>query len=118
MKEFTNKGKQKEEPQIQVKHVNLLKKTGMFHLELSVNMKFKNVQFYIGELVNGKCLPVKVNSFMSELETKKGKAIFKFNIPKGKSLDRDIPIVAVVKTRYQNYYILNTKTNVSIRNPN
>jgi hypothetical protein len=90
----------------------------MYHLELSLNKKFKNVQFYIGELVNGKCLPVKVNAFVSELETKKGKAIFKFSIPRGHSADRDIPIVAVVKTSYQNHYILSTKTNVSVRNLN
>ncbi|WP_372640686.1 toxin-antitoxin system YwqK family antitoxin [Ancylomarina sp.] len=118
LKEFTNRGKQKTEPQIVVHHVNLLRETNMYHLELSLNKKFKNVQFYIGELVNGKCLPVKVNSFMSELETKKGKAIFKFSVPKGNSLNRDIPIVAVVKTPYQNHYILSTKTNVSVRNPN
>ncbi|MCZ4694797.1 hypothetical protein DWB61_12255 [Ancylomarina euxinus] len=118
LKEFTNIGKQKEEPQIKVKHVNLLRDSDMYHLELSLNMKFKNVQFYIGELLNGKSLPVKVNSFMSELETKKGKAIFKFSIPKGRNANRDIPIVAVVKTAYQNYYILSTKTNVNVRNPN
>jgi hypothetical protein len=118
LKEFTNKGKQKAEPQIVIKHVNLLRQTNMYHLELSLNKKFKNVQFYIGELVNGKCLPVKVNAFVSELETKKGKAIFKFSIPRGHSADRDIPIVAVVKTSYQNHYILSTKTNVSVRNLN
>lgn len=118
LKEFTNKGKQKAEPQIIVKHVNLLRQTNMYHLELSLNNKLKNVQFYIGELVNEKCLPIKVNSSLSELETKKGKAIFKFSIPKGRATDRDIPIVAVVKTSYQNHYVLKTKVKVSVRNPN
>ena len=116
--EISNTGKQKKAPQIQVKHVNLLRQTNMYHLELSLNKKFRNVQFYIGELVNGKCLPIKVNSSLSELKTKKGKAVFKFSIPKGSSTDRDIPIVAVVKTSYQNQYVLTTKTKVDVRNPN
>ena len=118
LKEFTNKGKQKTEPQIIVKQVNLLRQSNMYHLELSLNKKFKNVQFYIGKLVDGKCLPLKVNSSLSELETKKGQAVFKFSIPKGHTADRDVSIVAVVKTPYQNHYILSTKTNVSVRNPN
>jgi len=118
LKEFTNTGKQKTEPQIRVKHVNRLRESSMYHLELSLDKKFSDVQFYIGSLINGKSLPVKVNSYMSELETKKAKAVFKFSIPKGGSINREIPIVAVVKTSYQNYYILKTKANVSVRNPN
>jgi hypothetical protein len=118
LREITKKGKQKAEPKIIVKHVNLLRQANMYHLELSLNKKFPNVQFYIGKLKDRKCLPLKVNSSLSELDTKKGKAIFKFSIPKGRVSDRDIPIVAVVKTSYQNHYILSTKTNVSVRNPN
>jgi len=118
LKEFTNKGKQKAEPQILVKHVNLISQSSMYHLELSMNKRFSHVEFYIGQLVNGKCLPTKVNSSLSELETKKGKAVFKFSIPKGHSADREIPIVAVVKTSYQNHYVLTTKAKVSLRNPN
>jgi len=118
LREFTKTGKQKTEPQIRVKHNNLLRQSDMYHLELSLNSKHKGVQFYIGELTNGNCLPVKVNSFLSELETKKGKAIFKFSIPRGNSIDREIPIVAVVKTPYQNNYVLRTTAKVSVRNPN
>lgn len=118
LREFTNTGKQKTKPQIRVKQINLLRQSNMYHLELSVDKKYRGVQFYIGELENGKCLPVKVNSFLSELETKKGKAIFKFSIPKGNSIDREIPIVAVVKTPYQNNYVLRTTAKVSVRNPN
>jgi hypothetical protein len=118
LREITKAGKQKAEPKIIVKHVNLLDQSGMYHLELSMNKKYKYVQFYIGDLLNGKCLPVKVRSHLSGLETKKGKATFAFSVPKGRHINRDIPIVAVVKTLYQNHYILSVKTNVSIRNPN
>jgi hypothetical protein len=116
LKEITKKGKQKAEPKIIVKHVNLLKESNMYRLELSMDKKYKGVNFYIGELLDGKCLPVKVNSHLSELDTKKGKATFVFSVPKGRNINRDIPFVVVVKTLYQNHYILTTVTNVSVRN--
>ena len=118
LKEITKAGKIKAEPRIIVKHVNLLEQTGMYNLELSMDKKYRGVQFYIGELLSGKCLPVKVNSHLTGLETKKGKATFTFSIPRGHKIDRDIPIVALVKTSYQNHYVLSTKTNVSVRNQN
>jgi hypothetical protein len=114
--EITKSGKQKAEPKIIVKHVDLLKESSMYRLELSLNKRYRSVQFYIGELFNGECLPVKVNSHLSELETKKGKAIFVFSVPSGHRITRDIPIVAVVKTSYQNHYILSTATHVGVRN--
>ncbi len=117
LKEFTNTGKHRKMPQIIVKHENRLIESNKYHLNLSLNKKFRTVQFYIGELEEGKCLPLKVNSHLSTLETTKGKAIFKFTVPKGHTLNRDIPIVAVIKTPYQNHYILSTKVNVSVRNP-
>jgi len=55
---------------------------------------------------------------LSELGTKKGKAVFVINIPKGSGLSRQIPIVAVAKTSYQNYYVLKTLADVNVRNPN
>lgn len=116
LKEFTNTGKQKAEPKILVKQVNLLRQSDMYHLEIGMDKKYRKVQFYIGELLNGKCLPLKVNSVLSELETIKGKAVFKFSIPRGHSINRDIPIVAVVKTKYQNEYVLSTIEKVSVRN--
>ncbi len=118
LKEITNTGKQKAEPEIIVKHVNLLDQSNMYRLELSMDKKYRSVQFYIGDLLNGKCLPVKVNSYLSELETKKGKATFVFSVPSGHGISRKIPIVAVVKTSYLNYYVLSTLTNVNVRNPN
>ena len=118
LKEITKSGKVKAEPKISVKHVNLLRESGMYHLELSLTKTFRSVQFYLGDLLNSKCLPVKVNSHLSELDTKNGKATFVFSVPKGRHINRDVSIVAVVKTSYQNYYILSIKTNVSIRNPN
>jgi len=118
LKEYTNSGKQKTTPRIVIKHVNLLKETGMYHLELSLDNSYKSVQFFIGELEDGKCFPLKVNKVMNELETRKGKAVFKFSIPKGHNIDREIPVVARVKSPYLNYYILSAKANVSVRNPN
>lgn len=116
LKEITKSGKVKAEPQIIVKHVNLLNESSVYHLELSLNKKYRSVQFYIGELLNGKCLPVMVNSYLSELDTKKGKATFVFSVPSGHRITRNVSIVAVVKTSYQNHYILSTVTNVSVRN--
>ena len=116
LREITKAGKQKAEPKIIVKHVNLLNESSMYRLELSMDKKYKGVNFYIGELLDGKCLPIKVNSHLSGLETKKGKATFVFSVPSGHRINRNIPIVAVVKTLYQNHYILSTVTNVSVRN--
>ncbi len=116
LREITKAGKQKVEPKIIVKHVNLLNESSMYRLELSMDKKYRSVNFYIGELLNGKCLPVKVNSHLSELDTKNGKATFVFSVPSGHRVSRNIPIVAVVETLYQNHYILSTITNVSVRN--
>ena len=115
LREITNKGKQKIAPKIQVKHVTILRDSGMYSLDLSLEKKYRNVQFYIGELLNGTCLPINANSVLSELETKNGKATFVFSIPRGDTLSRDIPIVALVKTSYLNYYVLSIKTSVECR---
>ncbi|MRT92669.1 toxin-antitoxin system YwqK family antitoxin [Ancylomarina sp. 16SWW S1-10-2] len=118
LEEITKTGKVKAEPKIIVNHVNLLNKSNEYRLELSLDKKYRSVEFYIGKLLDDKCLPVKASSYLSGLETKKGKATFVINVPSGSRLSREIPIVAVAKTSYQNYYVLNTVVNVSVRNPN
>ncbi|MGZ2369772.1 toxin-antitoxin system YwqK family antitoxin [Ancylomarina sp. YFZ004] len=116
LKEFTNTGKQKKEPQIKVEYVNLLNQSNMYHLNLSMEKRYRKVQFYIGKLQDGKCFPLKAYTVLSELETKKGKATFKFSVPKGRTIDKDIPIIAVVQSSYQNYYIMATTARVNIEN--
>lgn len=116
LKEFTVKGKQKLAPQIIVKHQDFLEQSNMYHLNLSMEKRYRKVQFYIGKLQDGKCFPLKPNTVLSELETEKGKATFKFSIPKGRTIHKDIPIIAVVQSSYQNYYIISTSERVNIEN--
>lgn len=118
LKEFTNKGKQKIAPQILIKHTNHLIESGMYHLEISLNKRYKNAEFFIGDLEKGNCFPQRIKPLLSVLDSKRGKAVFKFSIPKGFTVDRDIKVVAKVKSPYLNYYILTKSTEVSVRNPN
>ena len=118
LKEHTNKGKLKATPQIIIKHANHLAENGMYHLEISLDKQYKNAEFFIGELEEGKCFPKRIKPLLSVLDSKRGKAVFKFNIPKGFTVDRDIKVVAKVKSPYLNYYVLTKSTKVSVRNPN
>lgn len=117
LKEFNNKGVEKSVPSIQVEKVNLLATSGNYVIKFRLSNGRKKVQFYQGELIEGKYFVVNGVSRIMEIETNNGVGEVSFMIPKGYQLENDFHLIALETTAYQNDRVLFKTIPISIRNP-
>lgn len=117
LKEITKTGKVKSIPSIKVEKINLMKTKEEYVLKFRLSNGHKKVKFYQGKLIEGKFFPANGRGF-KELETKAGVGELIFSVPKGFNISRDIHVVAMETTAYQNKRILSIKVPVLIRNSN
>lgn len=116
LKEISNTNKVKSEPKIIVDKIDNVATTGEYVLRFKLSNGKKKVSFYFGELVEGKYFPVDGRG-LYELQTKNGIAEYKFKIEKGTQLIKDIQLIAIESTSYQNERIISLKIPISKRNP-
>lgn len=117
LKEITSSNKIKSTPKIVVDKINRISATEEYILRFRLSNDRKKVSYYIGELIDGKYFPEKGRGYM-ELDSKSGVAELTFNISKGAQLIKDIHVIAVESTPYQNKRILSVSVPISVRNPN
>ena len=114
LKEYTSDGKVKVRyPTIVVTPINNLKAAEEYILEISMSDDSKGVEYYTGDLVDGKYIKEEMNTIF---DTKNGVARLRFAIPKGDRRDEQLNIIAKVKTAQSNYYITQTSYHLSARN--
>lgn len=117
LKEITKTGKEKSVPTIKVEKINLMSTKEEYVLHFRLSDGHKKVKFYQGKLIEGKFFPENGRGFQ-ELETKAGVGELRLSVPKGFNFDKNIYIVAVEKTAYQNDRVLSAMVPLAIRNPN
>jgi hypothetical protein len=113
IKEYTTEGVVKVRyPDIEITPINTVQKDNSFILEISMSDNSKGVDYYTGELVDGKYIKEEMNSIF---DTKGGVARIHYTIPKGDSRNETINIIAKVKTAQSNYYITQKSYRLSVR---
>lgn len=117
LKEITKTGKVKSVPSIKVEKINLLKTKEEYVLKFRLSNGHKKVKFYQGKLIEGKFFPENGRGF-KELETKVGVGELRLSVPKGFNISKDMHIVAMETTAYQNKRILSIVVPVAVRNSN
>lgn len=118
LKEIAKSGKEKSTPYIKVEKINLMKTKEEYVLKFRLSNGRKKVKFYQGKLIEGKFFPEKGGRGYKELETKAGVGELRMAVPKGFNIDKNIHIVAMESTAYQNKRILSIVIPVSIQNTN
>ncbi|WP_372753601.1 toxin-antitoxin system YwqK family antitoxin [Labilibaculum sp.] len=116
LKEYTKSGKEKTVPSIKVEKIDLLKSSEEYVLRFRLSNGRKNVQFYQGNLIEGKFFPSKGTKGFVVLKTVGGVGELRVRVPKGFNVNKKIPIVAVEKTAYQNDRLLSTVVPLVIQN--
>jgi hypothetical protein len=99
-------------PKIVITPKDELLKSNMFTLELSLSDKSNLVEFYKGELTNGKY----IGAGAQEIYMSKGVGKLFYVIPPGGFQMEKLNIIAKVKTDLNNYYITKTTYNLAIEN--
>lgn len=113
LREINQKGKEKKKPYITVQKIDKIQEKGEFILRFKLNNGRKSVKFYIGSLIEGKYFPPNGKGYM-ELPTKRGVADVILNLSVGHEINKEISVIAVEKTAYQNKRILIKKVPVSL----
>ena len=117
LKEISKTDKKKSTPTIEVQKINLLKTKQEYVLKFKLSTGRKKVKFYQAKLIDGKFFPENGGKGIKELKTVAGVGELRIPVGKGFNIDKDINIVAVESTAYQNKRIISKKVHVSVRNP-
>jgi len=118
LKEIAKSGKEKSIPYVKVEKINLMKTKEEYVLKFRLSNGHKKVKFYQGKLIDGKFFPEKGGRGFKELETKAGVGELRVAVPKGFNIDKNIHVVALESTAYQNKRVLSIVVPLSIRNSN
>ncbi len=117
LKEIAKSGKEKSIPFIKVEKINLMKTKDEYVLKFRLSNGRTKVHFYQGKLIDGVFFPKNGRGFQ-ELVTKAGVGELRLSVPKGFNFDKDIHVVALEYTAYQNDRVLATTFPIALRNPN
>lgn len=112
LKEYDDNGQLKATPKIVVKHKNTIKLDNTYTIEFSLNDNRKNVKFYEGYLGDN-------NSFSSHfiaIDGSGGKGIIEYYVNPGTYIMKTITIIAEVKTKDNNFYIITKDVNIAAEN--
>ena len=114
LKEYKEDGQEKgkTDPKIRVKEKNTLAMNNQYLLEFTLDPKTKRVEFFQGELTEGKYW----NDYMDPIPTSNGVGRLEIYLPKGSYTMKELKIVAKVKTRLRNYRLFTMDYNLAIDN--
>jgi len=111
LKEYFESGNRKPVPKLVVKHKNTVRLNGQYKLEISLSDKSAG-KFYEGYLNDNNSFP----DYFSDLNTSKSKGELVYFLNRGDFMMKKITIIAKIKTREKNFYILTKKINLSVEN--
>ena len=101
-------------PTIVIKPINNLWKDNQYMLRLSMSDATRAVEYYLGELSEGKSLAWDAERVLTV--DSKGVGTLTFTLPQGAFMMKDVNIIAKVKTLQGNYYITQRRYNLAIEN--
>ena len=117
LKEYTNLGVERKQPQLKIERIDQLKSGNKYLLRLSlagenVN-RIKSVEYYLGDLVEGKYFHKNMKP-ANRLSDKMGELVF--TVPKGNMLKDAFNIVAVAKNTDGMSLVLQEKVSINVSN--
>ncbi|MCU4163059.1 toxin-antitoxin system YwqK family antitoxin [Carboxylicivirga caseinilyticus] len=116
LKEYTNLGVERPAPVLSIKEENNIRTSNNYIITCSLvgeaASKIKSVDFYHGDLIEGKYYHKNLTPLRPISDTKGQLTI---NVPKGASLNKSLNFVAVAKTKDGLTYILQKKIAVDVR---
>jgi antitoxin component YwqK of YwqJK toxin-antitoxin module len=112
LKEFDKNGTPVKQPAIMVKEVDLLSLFNKIELKIFLSDNTKEVEFYKGELKEGKYLYAKTPVIYS----RDGIATLYYTVPKGRAIRDKISIISRSRTENGNTLVLQRVYNLSVSN--
>jgi antitoxin component YwqK of YwqJK toxin-antitoxin module len=116
LKEYTNLGKEKEMPYLNIQKIDEVRTNARYRLKLSLVgngiKRIKSVEYYEGELIEGKYYHKNL-ARAKALSSKTGE--FNFGVPQGHVLNKTFNIVAVATTTSGLKLILQKKVSIAVR---
>lgn len=116
LKEFTNLGKERIKPTLKLQEIDDIKSKGQYRIKASLvgegAERVKSVEFYQGDLVEGKFFHKNL-TISSSHSGKTG--TFSYNLPQGAVLNKTFNFVAVATMTSGRKQILQKKLSVSVR---
>ncbi len=114
LKEYTENGNIIETPKIIVNHINTIKLNQKYKIQLTTSKNTKNIKYYEGYLKDEGVFP----DYFSELNSENGTCTITYDIPPGTYLMKTITIIAKIKAKDKNYYILKKDIDIAVENRN
>jgi antitoxin component YwqK of YwqJK toxin-antitoxin module len=112
LKEYDKNGNPVKQPTIVIKEVDQLSLFNKIELKIFLSDRSKDVDFYKGELLDGKYLHAKTPMIFS----RNGTASLYYTVPKGRAIRETISIVSRSRTEYGNTLVLCRVYNLSASN--
>jgi antitoxin component YwqK of YwqJK toxin-antitoxin module len=114
LKEYTIDGKLKQRyPIIEVVTVDDIRRNATYTLKLKMSDNSKGVEYFVGELTGAKYIGSEAARVTA---VENGVGEIKISLPRGSFVKEEVTIIARVKTSQSNYYITQSKLNLSIEN--
>lgn len=115
LKEYLDDQQLKEKyPTLQVKEINLLPETGRYRVEVSLSEKVSRVRFYKGKLTKEGCIPGRLELLQYDRSRRTG--FYEYRLPPGGFLMEELNLIAEVKTKLGNVYVVQRTVPISIQN--
>jgi len=116
LKRFTNLGKQRPDPILNIQKHDQIRNTNTFTLSMSISgdgaKTIKSVEYFEGQLIEDKYLHKNLSS-AKKVNSKKSE--IKIKVPKGSSLNKTFNIIAVCKTSDGLKLVMQKKVKVDVR---
>lgn len=112
LKEYKEDGTLMPAPYILVKEKDNTLMTGEYIITYKLSDKSYNPKFYAGSLIDGKYF----DKSISPIKTINGEGKSVIKLPKGQFMMHTVNVVAVKKTKYRNFYIIQKSVNIAIEN--
>jgi antitoxin component YwqK of YwqJK toxin-antitoxin module len=112
LKEYDKNGLPVKQPTIVIKELDQLSLFNKIEIRISLSDKTRKVEFYKGELKEGKYLYAKTPVIFS----RDGVASLYYTVPKGRAISERISIISRSRTEYGNTLVLQRVYNLSVSN--
>jgi len=112
LKEFDKTGKPIVQPTLVIKQIDQLATQSKLILKVSLSEKTKDVEYFVGELIDGKYLDTKA----VKLKTVNNETKLEYIIPRTHTLVKNVTIAARTRTEYGNTLLLFKNYFFSVKN--
>ena len=116
LKRFTNLGKQRPDPILNIQKVDKIRTSNAYVLSMSISgdgaKSIKKVEYFEGKLIEGKYLHKNLSAAKA-MSSKKGE--IRIKLPKGSSINKTFNVIAVCKTTDGLQLIMQKKVKVDAR---